>query len=178
MFGFLMYKTPCLRAAEYTQIQTASVFVSVCHHWILTHLASRTLIPGTPIPDCGGLWQDSIIYSVLKTSSLVLIHFWGLQGNTARILTVAAQDRIELRTHQPITILWTELCLSLQEQTFYFAIIITWKTQSSCFPYKRKTTFLSSEVKNILAAASPHYIHENAEAVYFARWVLIFPHWK
>jgi hypothetical protein len=33
---------------KYTQIQTASVFVSVCHHRILTHLASRTLIPGNP----------------------------------------------------------------------------------------------------------------------------------
>ena len=57
MFGFLMYKIPCLRAAKYTQIQTASVFVSVCHRRILTHLASRTLIPGTPIPDWGGLWH-------------------------------------------------------------------------------------------------------------------------
>jgi hypothetical protein len=59
MFGFLMYKIPCLRAAEYTQIQTGSVFVSVCHCQILTHLASRTLIPGTPIPDWGGPWQVS-----------------------------------------------------------------------------------------------------------------------
>ena len=54
---FLMYKIPCLRAAKYTQIQTASVFVSVCHCRILTHLASRTLIPGTPIPNWGGLWH-------------------------------------------------------------------------------------------------------------------------
>jgi hypothetical protein len=52
-----MYKIPCLRAAEYTQIQTATVFVSVCHCWILTHLASRTLIPGTPIPNWGGPWH-------------------------------------------------------------------------------------------------------------------------
>jgi hypothetical protein len=62
MFAFLMYKIPCLRAAEYTQIQTASVLVSVCHRRILTHLASRTLIPGAPMPDWGGPWQvtDSI----------------------------------------------------------------------------------------------------------------------
>jgi hypothetical protein len=51
MLGFLMYKIPCLRAAKYTQIQTASVFVSVCH---LTHIASRTLIPGPLLPDWGG----------------------------------------------------------------------------------------------------------------------------
>ena len=57
---FLMYEIPCLRAAKYTQIQTASVFVSVCYCRILTHLASRTLIPGTPIPDRGGLWHLSI----------------------------------------------------------------------------------------------------------------------
>jgi hypothetical protein len=50
-FFFFMYKIPCLRAAKYTQIQTASVFVSVCHRRTLTHLASRTLIPGTSIPD-------------------------------------------------------------------------------------------------------------------------------
>jgi hypothetical protein len=59
MFGFLMYKIPCLRAAEYTQIETASVFVSVYHCQILTHLASRTLIPGTPIPNWGGPWQQA-----------------------------------------------------------------------------------------------------------------------
>jgi hypothetical protein len=67
MFGFLMYKIPCLRAAEYTQIQTASVFVSVCHHGIIIHLASRTLIPGTPIPNCGGLWQVRV--AKIKNSS-------------------------------------------------------------------------------------------------------------
>ena len=43
-----MYKTPCLRAAEYTQIQTGSVFVSVCHRWILTHLASGPSFQGPP----------------------------------------------------------------------------------------------------------------------------------
>jgi hypothetical protein len=31
-----MYKNPCLRAAKYTQIQTASVFV--CHRQILPYL--------------------------------------------------------------------------------------------------------------------------------------------
>jgi hypothetical protein len=31
MLGFLMYKIPCLKATKYTQIQTASVFVSICH---------------------------------------------------------------------------------------------------------------------------------------------------
>lgn len=38
-----------------------------------------------------------------------------------------------------------------------------------------KKAFLPSEVKNILATASSHYIHKNAEAVYFARCVLICP---
>jgi hypothetical protein len=38
-----MYKSPCLRVAKYTQIQTASVFVSVCHCRILTHLAFKDL---------------------------------------------------------------------------------------------------------------------------------------
>jgi hypothetical protein len=44
------------------QIETASVFVSVCHRWILTHLALRTHIPGTPIPNWGGLWQWSPLF--------------------------------------------------------------------------------------------------------------------
>lgn len=35
---FYMHKNLCLKAAKYTQIQTASVFVSVCHRRILTHL--------------------------------------------------------------------------------------------------------------------------------------------
>ena len=38
---FIMYKNPCLRAEKYTQIQTASVFVSVCHCGILAHLAFK-----------------------------------------------------------------------------------------------------------------------------------------
>jgi hypothetical protein len=63
LFLFLMCKTSCLRAAEYTQIQTASVFVSVCHCRILTHLASRTLILGIPIPEWGGPWQRWLIRS-------------------------------------------------------------------------------------------------------------------
>jgi hypothetical protein len=49
---------PCLRATKYTQIQTASVFVFVCHQQILTYLASRTLILGTPIPYWGSPRQE------------------------------------------------------------------------------------------------------------------------
>jgi hypothetical protein len=36
----------------------SSVFVSVFHCQILTHLASRTLIPGTSIPNWGGPWHQ------------------------------------------------------------------------------------------------------------------------
>jgi hypothetical protein len=45
---FLMYKNPCLRAAKYTQIQTAFVFVSVCHRRILTHSAFQDPRPRDP----------------------------------------------------------------------------------------------------------------------------------
>jgi hypothetical protein len=77
MFGFLRYKIPCLRAAKHTQIQTASVFVSVCHSRSLTHLASRTLIPGTPIPDWGGLWQISGLMKMENANPIMylVIHF-------------------------------------------------------------------------------------------------------
>jgi hypothetical protein len=61
MFSFLMYNISCLRAAEYTQIQTAYVFVSICHCQNLIHLASRTLIPGTLILDCGAPRQSLMI---------------------------------------------------------------------------------------------------------------------
>lgn len=43
-----MHKNLCLRAAKYTQIQTASVFVSVCHRRILTHLAVKDPPPRDP----------------------------------------------------------------------------------------------------------------------------------
>ena len=56
-----MFKNPCLRAAKYNQIHTASVFVSVCNCRILTHLALRTLILGTSIHNSGGLWQFPVI---------------------------------------------------------------------------------------------------------------------
>jgi hypothetical protein len=75
MFGFLMYKIPCLRAAEYTQIQTAFVCISVCHCQILTHLASRTLIPGTPIPDWGGLWHRVATFGLVTLSAWTCVFF-------------------------------------------------------------------------------------------------------
>ena len=65
MFGFLMYKIPCLVPAKYTHIQTASVFVFVCNHQILTHLASRSLILGTSLSDWGVPWHSLI--SIVKT---------------------------------------------------------------------------------------------------------------
>ena len=35
---FIMDKKPCLKSAKYSQIQIVSVFVSVCHYGIRTHL--------------------------------------------------------------------------------------------------------------------------------------------
>ena len=68
-----MYKSPCLRVAKYTQIQTASVFGSVCHCRILTHLTSRTLIPEIPILDWCGPWQaqdwklETVLFLLVET---------------------------------------------------------------------------------------------------------------
>lgn len=45
---FFKHKNPCLRAVEYTEIQAASVFVSVCHHQILTHLVFEDPCPKDP----------------------------------------------------------------------------------------------------------------------------------
>jgi hypothetical protein len=45
---FLMHKNPCLRVAKYTQIQTASVFVSVCHCQIFTNLTFEEPHPRDP----------------------------------------------------------------------------------------------------------------------------------
>jgi hypothetical protein len=107
MFVFLMYKIPCLRAAKCIQIQTASVFVSVCYCRILTHLASRTLIPGTPRPYWGGPWHTytfqymvicicvcvyiyicvciyMCVYAIIYTYDIYIhtyIHMWGAVTN-------------------------------------------------------------------------------------------------
>jgi hypothetical protein len=45
---FIMHKNPCLRAKKYTQIQTASVYVSVGRRQILTHLAFEDPRSGDP----------------------------------------------------------------------------------------------------------------------------------
>lgn len=57
-----MYKNPCLKAAKYTRIQTASVFDSVCHRQILNHLALKSPHPRDPSTQLG--WSmASILYS-------------------------------------------------------------------------------------------------------------------
>lgn len=59
---FTMYKNPCLKAAKYTRIQTASVFDSVCHHQILNHQALKDPCPRDPSTRLG--WSmASILYS-------------------------------------------------------------------------------------------------------------------
>jgi hypothetical protein len=57
LFVFFMYKNPCLRAAEYTQIQTTSVFVSVCHRQSFT-LAFEDPHPRDPHTQLG--WSMTI----------------------------------------------------------------------------------------------------------------------
>jgi hypothetical protein len=51
--------------------------VSACHHRILTHLASRTLIPGTPpLPDWGGPWHTMSTSAYFWSNSSGLL--WNL----------------------------------------------------------------------------------------------------
>lgn len=57
-----MYKNPCLKAAKYTRIQTASVFDSICHRRILNHQALKDPRPRDPSTRLG--WSmASILYS-------------------------------------------------------------------------------------------------------------------
>jgi hypothetical protein len=63
---FLIYKNPCVRVAKYTQIQTVSVFVSVCHCRILTHLAFEDPYPRDPHTRLG--WSMAIMSSNGKTT--------------------------------------------------------------------------------------------------------------
>lgn len=103
-----MYKISCLRAAKYTPI----------HHRILTHLALRALIPGTPIPNWDGPWHSGLasapspisLYLASSTEDRKVWPTGSLNFLYSYLQLVWPRGRVEKR----LGVCWCVLVLGLQ----------------------------------------------------------------